>query len=323
MSLPNADNIVFNYTFNNESDNVVSAEYYTSRSQVIVNHVEDYYVRLMSAVVPMSEIPLFNYKNNMIVGMYNATTNLYHEVVVQFQDLYNEMGINQSIVYEQQFYNGVNAAMRTCHIAVGNPGAPPVFIIRSKTSYLVFDAIYNKLAHTVFLNDNLTQRLLSYMISYDPSRRMSVLEYGDYVGNYYAGGFGGGITYDCYVMEPQGRASEALQEYLKIIVTCTSMKINKQYVNNSTGESLSFGVIDTIPIPFDNLLSAVSINYSQDFPSYNDLVANGPLSEIDFKLYLVGKDYRIYPLLLAPRESITMQFEFINKKLVKNYYPKV
>lgn len=316
MSLPTADNIVFNLTLFNDQNTSIPAEIYLSRDQAFISNTENYYLRLINAQISTTEIPLFTYKNDMFVEIESAGIST--KLLVTFPVLFNSVPNN--IVFLQQFLNGVNNTLALCHNDVGAPGNPPLLIYDKEEIKLVVDQNYDPDVQFISFNDILINKMPSMMTTYNNTTELYQLIYGQFGTNVYDS-YPGGINYPIYIMSSNALGYAALQEFLSMVVVSRSMSVNKQQINNNSISGRILGIIDVIPLVFEDVTKSAVKLYNQDYPVYCDLLSNGKLSEVDFKIYLIDANYNLQDLTIQPRTSVTCRFEFVNKKIVKNYYP--
>lgn len=310
MSIPTADNIIFNLTlYNDDPVNSIQAEKYISRDQLFVKNTEDYYLRLISAEISTSTIPLFIYNNDMRVGIKGTIVN------VTFFNPYND----NKVFYVQQFLNGVNNAFNIAHINSDAPGNPPIMIYDDRFRLLI-DQSYTPGVDTISFNSILGDKFPTIPSYYNVSNDLFYVEYGNYGNNMFSS-YPGGISYPIYLINSASEGYYTLSEIFNIVVTSNSIPINKQQITSIGGNTRTLGILDIIPIGIDDISKFTVKFYRQDFPSYVDLLNRGQLSEIDFKLYTVDKNFVLSPLLIAPKTSITCRIEFVNKQIVKNFYP--
>jgi hypothetical protein len=310
MSIPTADNIVFNLTlYNDDPIESIQAEKYISRDQLFVKNTEDYYLRLISAEISTSEIPLFIYNNDMSVNI-NGTS-----VQVTFFDPYND----RNVYFVQQFLNGVNKALNLAHLASGAPGNPPIVIYDDRFRILI-DQAYTPGTDTIAFNPILIDKFPTIESFYSVTNDLFYINYANYGTNMFSS-YPGGVTYPIYLINSASEGYYSLSEILNLVVTCNSIPINKQQITGIEGNSRTLGILDIIPIGIDDVTKFTVKNYKQDFPNYIDIINRGQLSEIDFKLYTVDKNFVLNPLFLAPKTSATCRIEFVNKQIVKNFYP--
>jgi hypothetical protein len=316
MSVPYADNIVFNFTLYNRENNSVPAELYISRDQAFIDNIENYYIRLIGAEFSTSQIPLFIYKNDMFVEIVNDGVS--SRVQVQFANLFSTV-INY-VVFVQQFMNGVNAALREAHVNSSSPGNPPLFIYDDEEMKLIVDQQYDPNIQSIGFNDILIDKFPSFLATYNSTSNMYYMLYGQYGNNLY-NSWPGGINYPIYVLRANVTQYTTLQEFLNVVVSCNSIPINKQQLNNLSITTRTLGILDVIPLYFDDVTKYTIKSYNQETPTYNDLLSRGKLSDIDFKFYLIDSNYQLVPLFIPPKTSVTCRIEFVNKKIIKNYYP--
>lgn len=310
MSIPTADNIVFNLTlYNPDPVQSIQAEKYISRDQLFVKNIEDYYIRLVSAEISTSEIPLFIYNNDMFVEINNIN------VLVTFSDPYND----KKVFFVQQFLNGVNTALNTAHVTSDAPGNAPIIIYDDRFRILI-DQSYTPGTDYIAFNNILIDKFPTIDSFYYAPRDLFFINYNNY-GNNLFNTYPGGINYPIYLINSSSEGFYSLSEILNIVVTSNSIPINKQQITSLGISARTLGILDIIPITLNDVTAYTIKNYRQDFPSYIDLLSRGQLSEIDFKLYTVDKNFVLTPLFIAPKASITCRIEFVSKKIVKNFYP--
>lgn len=317
MSIPDADNIVYNFSLYNNTNDNISAERYISRDQPFINETEKYYARIIGLNVTSLSIPLFFYERDMYITIDNA--GFEKTALVEFEPLF-ELSPND-VIFIQQFLNGVNKTLKSLHFQTFSPGNPPKFIYENEVVTLIVDQLYDPLQNIIYLNEKLGNMFPALYSKNLRTQDRVIALYGDY-GNTMYNSYPGGISYPCYAIKSGVTGYKTLQEFFNILVSTNSMPINKQNISNQANTTQTFGILDIIPIDYEDVINGSPINYTQQVPSYNDFLNRGSLSEIDFKLYLVDKNYRVSPLFLAPGESVTCRFEFISKELVKNYYPE-
>lgn len=310
MSIPNADNIVFNLSLYNNEVNSIPAEIYINRDQPFVNNIEDYYLRLISAEISTAEIPLFVYKNDMFLTINNST------VMVNFDILFNDEP--KAVVFLTQFLKGVNEALSLAHNTSSAPGNPPLFIYENNEIKLVIDQQYTPGVDTISMNEILIGKFPTFMTKY--LNQQYFIQYQQFGNNLY-NSLPGGINYPVYVIPANVNQYVTLQEFDNIVITSNSIPINKQQVTSRGISTRTLGILDLVPLLFDDVTKFTVKYYKQDFPVYIDLLSRGRLSEIDFKLFLVDSNYELVPLYIAPKTSVVCRIEFVNKKIVKNYYP--
>lgn len=310
MSIPTADNIVFNLTlYNPDPVDSIQAEKYVSRDQLFVKNIENYYLRLISAEISTAEIPLFIYNRDMYVEINNS------RVLVNFSNPYN----NNFVYFVQQFLNGVNTALATAHTSSGAPGNAPLIIYEDRFKFII-DQSYTPGVDYIAFNSILIDKFPAFDSYYNSFNDMFILNYGNFGNNIFAS-YPGGISYPIFLLVSPTEGFYTLSEILNIVVTSNSIPINKQQITSLESATRTLGILDIIPIDISDVSVSTVKNYRQDFPNYVDLLSRGQISEIDFKLFTVDKNFVLRPLTIAPKTSVTCRIEFINKQIVKNFYP--
>lgn len=316
MSIPYADNIVFNLTYYNDNDFSAPAEIYLNRDQAFIDNIENYYIRLLGAEISTSEIPLFTYRNDMSVRIVNST--VVSDVAVSFDTLYATFP--NDVVFIQQFLNGVNAALKEAHNNTAAPGNPPLFVFLDNRMRLIIDQAYDPNIVSIGVNPKLSDKLLSFMSSYDGISEYYYLLYGQFGINLF-NTFPGGINYPVYVINAGSDGFSTLLEYTSLVITTSSIPINKQQLSTPGISTRTLGILDIIPLSIDDINKYSTRTWTPGNPTFNDLLSRGKLSEMDFKIFMIDKNFITTPLLLLPKTSATCRIEFVNKEIVKNYYP--
>lgn len=312
MSIPTADNVVFNLSLYNDKEFSIPAEIYLSRDQPFINNIENYYIRLLSAEISTAEIPFFDYKSDMFLDI-NGTN-----VLVTFDILFSD--VPNSVVFLTQFLNGVNRALQTAHITSGAPGNPPLFIYEAEQVKLVVDQVYTPGVDTISMNEILIGKFPTFMTKYNPVGNIYTLQYGQF-GNNVFNTYPGGINYPVYVISANSTLYPTLPEFTSLAVTTSSIPINRQQITAVGVSTRTLGILDIIPLTFDDVTKYTIKFYNQEYPQYNDLLSRGKLSEIDFKIYLVDINFNLRPLYIPPKTTAACRIEFVNKEIVKNFYP--
>lgn len=315
MSIPTADNIVYNLTIYNSTNDFIQAERYISRDQPFIEHTEKYYLRLLGVSISSLNIPLFNYDNDMVISIDNG--GIIRSSQLTFEKLFF---VENEVIFIDQFLLGVNNSLQVAHVSSFAPGNPPKFIYDNETVTLIVDRLYDPLSQHIIFNRKLSIMFPALYCKLVAGSTSVSLKYGDF-GNTLYDSYPGGTTYPCYVIPSMVKYFKTLQEFDNIIVTTASIPINKQNISNPGNITQTLGILDIISLSYDNVVNNTPIMYTQFSPSYIDFLNRGSLSEIDFKVFLVDKNYKLTSLMIAPGESVTCRFEFINKELVKAYYP--
>ena len=323
MSVAYANNIYINTTLYNNTDLPIVAEKYQNRDQPYINKLEDYFVRLVSATISTSQIPLFKYYRNYEITLTNGDDTKTRIVI--FEDYYHVWTVPSAhviIVWLNQFIDGLNETLRLLTIDLGSPFNPPKFIYQDNKFKLVVDAVCNMSNNKIMLNYTLANKLIQMSTKYVSSTNLYSLVYSNNGINYFPSGISADINYPVIVQEAISFGYQSLQEYNKILVVSNNITINKQLITVELNTNAALSILDTIPIDFDSLTEINTLKYEQKYPNYTDILSSGPLSEIDFQLYVVDSNYKIEKLFLEPGTSAELKIEFINKQMVKNFYPK-
>lgn len=317
MSVPYADNIIFNLTLFNQERYSIPVENYINRDQAFINNCEDYYLTLVGAEIPTAEIPLFKYNNDMTVRIdYNGISAI---IPVTFQVLYPT--VPNDVIFVQQFINGINQAFRTAHITAFAPGNAPVLVYQDEEMRILIDQQYTPNLVNIGFNTVLADKLLTFVTTYDGLSDYYFLVYGDFGINTF-NTYQGSVNYPVYVLYADTKGYNQLQEFFGVVVTSSSIPINKQQIGTTGISTRTLGILDFIPISIEDITSNVVKVWTPNHPTYVDILNKGKLSEVDFKMFLIDKNFRVQELLMLPGASVTCRIGFVNKHIVKNFYPK-
>lgn len=328
MSNPKSDTIVFNASSSNDGNTNKILAFTDFRKQNILDHAEDYYVRMFEAKIPIMSLPLFQMSlPNDDLG------NPVYKMKVTIDDVTQPLipiqlnPLNGSVVfifYIQQFLDSLNAALALAHTTKGIAGVPPKMIYDYDNDLLLFaiPSLYyaggvNSIP--IFFNAALMYKFTGFMNGYVGfvDKEYQIL-YGSFANNYTESGLFGypGPT---IFMPSQSKFYKDLLEFQSIIVTTRSLKVNEQYVSHGNGENQSLPILSEIPILFEDINSSKYLTFSQLYPKWTTLNTYGPLKVVDLYAYFVGDDYKTYELFILPGQKFNVRLEFIKKNLVKHY----
>jgi len=331
MSNPESDTIVFNATVSNDTNANKVLAFTDFRKQNVLDHAEDYYVRMFEAKIPIMSLPLFQqslpndsagnavYKMKVTIG--NITKPL---IPIQLNPLNGQVVF---VFYIQQFLDSLNNALLEAHIDSGINGSAPKMIYDYNNDLLLFciSTIYyagGVNSVPIFFNAALMYKFTGFTNAYIGSldKEYQIL-YGSYFENYTHSGLEDyfGFSSDTIFMPSQSKFYKDLLEYQSIIVTTRSLKVNEQYVSSGNGDNQSLPILSEIPILFEDINSSKYLTFSQLYPKWSNINAFGPLKTVDLYAYFVGDDFKIYELYILPGQKFNVRLEFIRKNLVKHY----
>lgn len=328
MSNPESDTIVFNATSSNNGTTNKVLSFTDYRKQNVLDHSEDYYVRMFEAKIPIMSLPLFqmslpndslgNPVYKMKVTIDNQTQPL---IPIQLNPLNGDVVF---IFYIQQFLDSLNNALSIAHTNKGYPGNPPKMIYDYDNQILIFAVSSTYYAGGVnsvpiFFNSALMYKFTGIMNAYVGfvDREYQIL-YGNFADNYTDTGIFGYSTPTIF-MPSQSKLYKDLLEFQSIIVTTRSLKVNEQYISFGDGENQSLPILSEIPILFEDINSSKYLTFSQVYPKWTTLNSFGPLKNVDLYAYFVGDDFKTYELYILPGQKFNVRLEFAKKNLVKNY----
>lgn len=323
MSDPKANTIIFNINKGNTTQSSQNSRYFQVRNQNIIDNVENYYVRLLEAKIPITEVPFFIMKDNT----YSVTIN--NVQVFLIAPTANDPDYNGYIYYFQAFLDSLNQALFTAHNTNGYTlASPPYMYYDFNDEYLklIVDAQYFTLNAgskvDIFFNNYLLYKFPGFMNIYNefapPGQEYQII-YDIYATNYFSTGISDSVNYPCILMTSQDKFVDDFLEFQNIIITTQAIPINDQPITSENGVNKTLRILATIPIGFNNTTKHRYVSYNQEYPKWLKTTAYGPLRIIDVELYLVSDTFTVYPMSLLPSENMTMRIEFAKKKLVENY----
>jgi len=323
MSDPEADTIIFNINKSNTTAKSATSRFFQIRNQNIINKIEDYYVRVLEAKVPITEIPFFI----MAADTYSVTINNVRVFLIPPPN--SSLAYVGYVYYFQQFLDSLNQALFAAHNANGyTTASPPYFYYDSSQEYLkmVVDYQYFTLNGggpvEIFFNNYLLYKLPGFYNTYNEfavNGQDYQIIYGVYGTNYFAAGISDSINYPCVVITSQSKFVADLLEFQSIIITTQAIPINDQPVSSPDGVNKTLRILSTIPISFNNVSKTRYITYDQIYPKWLKTTGYGPIKIIDVELFFVGDDFTVFPMTLLPSENLTMRLEFARTNLVENY----
>lgn len=311
MSRPDSDNIIFNINKNNPNDFAISSEFFQSRNQNIVNKIEDYYLRVYEAKIPITEVPFFVFKPNT----YSVTIGGFRVFLISPET---------NIFYIQTFLTSLNDALRAAHNANGFLSSPPYVYYDYSVDYLkiVFDVDYYDNHITLFFNRALLLKFTGFQNKFYPGaingQDYEIL-YQPLADNYFQNGISELVNYACLVMTSQNKFITDFLEFQSIIISSKSLPLNQQYISSQDGVNKTLSILSIIPIDFSNATNTRYVYYRQEYPLWVDTTSQGHLQTMDVEIYYSDDFFNIYPLTLLPQETMTLRVQFIKKNLVQNF----
>lgn len=325
MSDPTAQNIIFNLNKSNTTQTTTSSRYFQIRNQNIIDNIEDYYVRVIEAKIPITEVPFFIMKENF----YSVTINNIRIYLIPPTG--STPFFNGRVYYFQEFIDSLNNALRIAHNSNGYTlASPPYFYYDYDVEYLRFVVDYQYFtlngggAVQIFFNNNLLYKLPGFQSEYDEfatNGKDYLIVYDVYATNYFAAGISDSINYPCVVMTSQDKYVNDLLEFQNLVITTQSIPVNDQPVSSIDGVNKTLRILATVPLNFNNTTKGRYVSYEQIYPKWLKTTAFGALKIIDVEVYYVGDDFTVYPMTLLPTENMSMRIEFVKKNMVENYKP--
>lgn len=323
MSDPNAENIIFNITKGNTTQTSSTSRYFQIRNQNIIDKIEDYYVRVLEAKIPITEVPFFIMKDNK----YSVTIN--NQRVYLIAPTNTSPEFNGYIYYFQQFLDSLNQALYVAHNANGYTLASPPYIYYDYVDeYLkiIIDYQYFTLngggAVEIFFNNYLLYKLPGFMNIYNEfavNGQDYQIVYDIYATNYFSAGISDSVNYPCVIITSQDKYVSDLLEFSSVLITTQAIPINDQPVTSENGVNKTLRILASIPLGFNNITKTRYLNYEQIYPKWLKTTAYGALRIIDVELYLISDDFSTRPMSLLPSENLSMRIEFVKRNQVENY----
>lgn len=323
MSNPDAENVIFNLNKSNLTDATISSKYFQTRNQNILNKIEDYYVRIIDAKIPTTEIPFFIMKPNF----YSVTIGDHRVFLIPPTGATPQF--DGYIYYYQSFLDSLNQALYQAHNANGYVAASPPFVFYDNDSeYLKIAIDYQYLTLNggakvnIFFNKFLLYKLPGFWNTFQlfsSNGQDYLINYEILATNYFASGLSDSINYPCIVMPSQDKYISDLLEFQNILITTQTIPISEQPVSSQDGVNRTLKILATIPVQFNNITKSRYITYDQIYPKWLNTVGFGALKIIDIELFFVGDDFQTYPMTMLPSENISIRIQFNKKNLVQNY----
>ena len=333
-----ADNIYVDIPIVNNNDNKwVVANYNSTRSQPYLSNASEYYLAVARFDIPNNNIPLFTFLDN-----YNSITMVNGAAQSQrYVQYISSSTLNKGVYTIQAFLDMINTTINLCCADVGIPAneAPLVWLNQDRrVQVFSFSDNANWLGGQsatwqLWMNWNIFYFFQSLQVyangEFNPPDGKSylVLVKDNYNGNYSAGPIS--ATALNYNMTQESSLLQLYVTIKSIILATTSIPVNPENIsyngNASTASGVSISNSQTFNIIAD-FIPGQSAFYSDNFTPYVyrppfyrliDLVSNQPLNKLDFQIYYTDDVGQIYPLMLNPKQSVTIKLIFIKKSLAK------
>lgn len=323
MSSAKSETVIFNINKNNSTDLPIPLVFSENRNQNIIDNIEEYYIRVLEAKIPITEIPYFIMKPNK----YSVTINGKRVFLVPPVGSLPEF--NGQIFYFQTFLDSLNNALLQAHNMNGYTlASAPYFYYDNSDEYvkMVVDYQYFTLQSggkvSIFFNGALLFKLAGFNNNYyfgATNGEDYQIIYDVYATNYFASGISDSINYECVVMSSENKFFSDLLEFQSLIITTETIPINDQYISSSNGVNRSFRILAVVPLKFENINKTRYLSYVQEYPRWVKTTGFGALRKIDCQVYVVGDDFSNRRLSLLPSENFNLRLEFAKKILVDNY----
>ena len=330
------DNVYFDATVVNRTDEAMEAMYATTRNTPIVEKCSDYYLAVARFNIPNDSIPLFTFFDNTYeVTMTNGGVSSSRFVsYVPYSSLPGERGVYTV----QHFLDMVNATIALCCADVGIVDVPLVF------------CNYDTQIQAIRFSDNANWRSVLPAVPvwqlsmnwrlYFYFQGISVLDRGVFVGKAFDvivkdNGNGNVKEYPVgsgTTVYEMGQECPLLSNYISInsiIVGTTTVPINAEQISFAPqrqpfglGDNTTFNIIT-------DFTPGEAATFSENFTPYVynpafyrlvDLLSNEGLKKFDFQLYYSDIYQKVTPLVLLPGQRASVKFIFVKKALFSNEY---
>ena len=329
MARPDADNIQFHINLANDSPVQILAQQQIYRDTAFLNKPDDYYLRVLYFFMDNSSVPLFimDPTNPMVItlsgafGTYSATlmpvtifptqpyyfyysqqvcdsvNNAFNNAMAQLNAAESQTFIAPLLLYSNVI-QGFQIVVPTTYVNYTNNG-----IYFNNALFSLFPGFYNIASTTL-------SGVLTFQILYTPTGV-----------NFYPSGLNQSLTYSCYTADYEATGYSNLLKIKGIAVLSYTMPINQEYINyTKTSSNLNNfrPLILEIPLTIANdvgVFEDILFNNTNGFPNLIDLNSGTPLNKIDFQVFMVDVDDTLYPLYLAPSNSISMKVTFLKKSM--------
>lgn len=330
IRLQNPDNVYVDVQLVNPSpDNVMIAQYSTTRSNPIISKANDYYLAIARFEIPNNDIPLFIFKDNSYaVTMINGGVS--SKVFLQY--VTPPGNISKSVYAVQTFLDSLNDAIATACANVGIAEVPKAYFSRTtQLQGIKFSDNANWLGDALtpvwqmWMNWELfyfLQTMQVYFLGqFDPpdGRAYRIIVKDNFDGNYIASP----AANAGYNMTQETPLLSLYISIMNIIIATTSLPVNAELIALKKGDSSS--TFNTIA----DFAPGQVANFSDNFTPYIynpafyrliDLLSGAPLNKLDFQIYYTDADGNVSPLFLLPSQRLTIKFIFVKKSLYNNEY---
>lgn len=326
VRLQSPDNVYVDVQLTNESaDNIMIAQYSTTRSNPILEKANDYYLAIARFEIPNNDIPLFLFKDNTYsLTMVNGGVS--SKVFLEYTAAPGNL--SRSIYTVQEFIDSLNRAITTSCGNVGIAEIPRVYLNRSnQLQGIKFSDNANWLGAgttpvwQIWMNWELFYFFQTMQVyfsgAFNPANGLSyrILVKDNYDGNYVAG-----IGYN---MTQETPLLSLYISVLNIIIATTSLPVSAELVAIKKGDTSS--TFNTVADFAPGQLANFSDNftpyiYNPQFYRLVDLLSNSQLNKLDFQIYYTDADGNVSPLYLLPTQKMTIKFIFVKKSLYNNEY---
>lgn len=336
---------------NNDPANVILAQTNSNRTTAIVDNPSDYYMSVVRFTIPLQQVPLFTFIDNLYtVTISNAGTD--YQTTLLYVPFYTSNIIptptspeNRLVYSYQQFLDSINDALRTSFTASGLPGASPYMTYDPVTQLisLIAPATFHDTAFTdqnqpikVWFNTPLWSFFSNFQKlfnGYTPTAvntngknfNIIIKPTGDNEITIPAS-FGGPLA--GLKMTQEFFSLFNWNDFRSLVITTNSIPIRAEIIpsglianNGKSGVNAGYR-----PVLTDFELLFEKAGDTRGFAQYTptaeyrliDLIGTTPLTNIDLQFWYQNKNLELFPLYISPLQSLDVKI-----LLRKKYRPGV
>lgn len=348
------DNIYFDSSIENPSTATgpIQAKFRTTRDSAIVDRASDFYFTIARTDIPVNQIPITNWSDNVASITLSYNGNDYQQFIQYEREDFSDLS-KQNVFQYQNIVDMINTAFSNAFttLKAAHAGAPP-----------------DEPPHMVLLPNNRGIGI-RYQLEYDPSHvspnptvevscNIAALTYFQNLpGIYYSDSNPAALNGKNYQLKvfqtgnnlvpeytsaglppapptPIGPDAQYIQmnqhyptfymwyDFSKLVIVSNSLPVNSESIGvNESGVNKKLSILtDFKPDQFGQGDQTESNLVYSPQPQYRliDMYSNGDIREIDYNVFWQDTRGRLNQLLLFPGQSLTIKLLFVRKSLYHN-----
>lgn len=328
-NMNNDDNIYYNIVINNNGESSIPAIYTEQKVKAIVEHPEQYFLSMVRFSLALQTVPIFTFKDDQYFITLSYLGVDYSFPIV-YQSL-NTVGFpsNRAVFSYQHMVDMINTTFETAFNAIPvkpagivNPpymtysGQTNLFTLHTQTQYALAGSI------EIWFNNILYYFFDNFETLFNGENNASKKDFKFIIQNKFVNTetFNG---QPCYFFDQEYVATFNFAELKTIVFKTSTIPVRPEFTPNlNNNGNISF---DPIMVDFEvdpEGSSALYRGYLNYVPSAQyrliDLVGREPLSNISITVSYKDQNQVSFPVLIAPKKSLSMKLAFVKKDLYKN-----